>query len=80
MENQNQEELIFEVETTPASEYIACAFYALSAVDGMDPMVMGPKRGKMVNEINKKSLEIIHYYINLCHEETFAEPDDISGN
>jgi hypothetical protein len=75
MDNQENQELEFESEFIPASEYVACAFYALSAIDGMDPMIMQKREAGMIEEIKYKSLEIIHHYINIYYDETFAEAD-----
>lgn len=71
MENQDQ-----EYEILPASEYVAAAFYALSAIEGIDTMILSGREEEMIRDIKDKSLEIIHHYICQYHEETFTEPDD----
>jgi hypothetical protein len=75
MENQENQELEVETEYIPASEYVECAFYALSAIDGMDPMIMQNREAGMIDDIKYKSLEIIHHYINIYYDETFTEAD-----
>jgi len=72
MENQENQ----EYEILPASEYIAAAFYGLSAVEGIDTMIMSKEEEIMIQEIRDKSIQIIHHYICLYHEETFLEPED----
>lgn len=72
MENQESQ----EYESILASEYIAAAFYGLSAIEGIDTLIMTKDEEIMIKEIKDKSLEIIHHYICLYHEETFMDPDD----
>jgi hypothetical protein len=68
-----EEQLLLEgeVEMTTRSDYISCAFYAISAIEGMDTGIMS-KEGA-IKRILRKSLRIIDDCINEMHDELFEE-------
>ena len=61
-------DLIYEVQ---ASEYIASAFYAISAVEGIDTALMSKQEAKKINLIRDLNLEIIYHYTIKNYNEIF---------
>lgn len=77
-ENKTIEEefdLVYEVQ---ASEYIASAFYAISAVDGMDTALMTKQEAKKIKLIKDLNLEIIYHYTLKNYNEIFQINDSSS--
>jgi hypothetical protein len=77
-ENKTIEEefdLVYEVQ---ASEYIASAFYAISAVDGIDTALMTKQEAKKIKLIKDLNLEIIYHYTLKNYNEIFQINDNSS--
>lgn len=75
---EKEEEILenFEVEFTTNSEYIASAYYSLSAVQDIDTAIMNKEDEKRVKRIRRKSLKIIDACINDLYDELFEEDDE----
>ena len=70
-----EEEVLLEgeVEMTTRADYISCAFYAISAIEGMDTGIMSKEGARRIKRILRKSLRIIDDCINEMHDELFEE-------
>lgn len=66
-------EQIMDVEYTTRTDYISCAFYAISSVEGLDTGIMTKEDAKRIKRIMRKSLRIIDDCINEMHDELFEE-------
>jgi len=64
---------ILDVEYTTRTDYISCAFYAISSVEGLDTGIMTKEDAKRIKRIMRKSLRIIDDCINEMHDELFEE-------
>ena len=67
-----------DVEYTTRSDYIGCAYYAISAVEGLDTGIMTKEDAKRIKRILRKSLRIIDDCINEMHDELFEDDEDNS--
>lgn len=67
-----------EVEYTTRSEYIAAAYSAISAVEGMDTQIMSKEDAKRVKRIIRKSLMIIDDCITEMYDELYEKDEDES--
>jgi hypothetical protein len=65
-----------DVEYTTRTDYISCAFYAISSVEGIDTGIMTKEDAKRIKRIMKKSLRIIDDCINEMHDELFEDEED----
>ena len=65
-------DLIYEVQ---ASEYIASAFYAISAVEGIDTALMSKQEAKKIKLIRDLNMEIIYHYTIKNYNEIFQIND-----
>jgi len=65
-----------EVEYTTRSEYIQCAYFAISAVADMDTGLMNGEEKKRVKRIIRKSLMIIDDCITEMYDELYEDDDD----
>ena len=59
------------IDSTSNAEYIACAFNALSATDGIDEGLLDPKEKAKIRLIRSRSISIIYVCINEMYEELF---------
>jgi len=75
-EIQQEEVPELDVEYTTRADYIACAFYAISSVEGLDTGIMTKEDAKRIKRIMKKSLRIIDDCINEMHDELFEDEED----
>lgn len=64
---------IVDVEYTTRTDYISCAYYAISSVEGLDTGIMTKEDAKRIKRIMRKSLRIIDDCINEMHDELFEE-------
>jgi len=58
-EVQQEEVPEIDVEYTTRADYIACAYYAISSVEGLDTGIMTKEDAKRIRRIMRKSLRII---------------------
>ena len=65
-----------DVEYTTRTDYISCAFYAISSVEGLDTGIMTKEDAKRIKRIMRKSLRIIDDCINEMHDELFDDDED----
>ena len=65
-----------DVEYTTRTDYISCAYYAISAVEGLDTGIMTKEDAKRIKRIMRKSLRIIDDCINEMHDELFEDDED----
>lgn len=75
-EIQQEEVPELDVEYTTRADYIACAFYAISSVEGLDTGIMTKEDAKRIKRILRKSLRIIDDCINEMHDELFEDEED----
>jgi hypothetical protein len=75
-EIQQEEVPELDVEYTTRADYIACAFYSISAVEGLDTGLMTKEDAKRIKRILRKSLRIIDDCINEMHDELFEDEED----
>lgn len=59
------------VDATTTAEYIACAFNAISAIDGIDEGLLENKEKTKIRLIRSKSIAIIYQCIAELYEELF---------
>ena len=65
-----------DIEYTTRTDYISCAYYAISAVEGLDTGIMTKEDAKRIKRIMRKSLRIIDDCINEMHDELFEDDED----
>jgi len=65
-----------EVEYTTRSEYIQCAYFAISAVVDMDTGLMNGEEKKRAKRIIRKSLMIIDDCITEMFDELYESDED----
>jgi len=65
-----------DVEYTTRTDYISCAFYSISAVEGLDVGLMTKEDAKRIKRILRKSLRIIDDCINEMHDELFEDDEE----
>ncbi len=63
-------------ETTPRSEYISSAYYAIAAVNELDTGLMHPEDKKRKRNILRKSLRIIDNMITELDAELYGESSE----
>ena len=62
------------VEFTTREEYIGCAYNALAAIEGLDPMT---QQGKLrVNRIRRKCLLILDSMVSEMYDELFESDEE----
>jgi hypothetical protein len=81
MEEQKQvdevrEEESLEVEYTTRIDYISAAFYSISAVEGIDLLLLTKEESRKIKRILKKSVRIIDSCISEMYDELFDEDKD----
>jgi hypothetical protein len=81
MEEQKQvdevrEEESLEVEYTTRIDYISAAFYSISAVEGIDLLLLTKEESRKIKRILKKSVRIIESCISEMYDELFDEDKD----
>lgn len=64
------------VELTTREDYISCAYYAISSVEGMDTGLMNKTDAIRIKRIIRKSLRIIDECVNEMYDELFDEEED----
>ena len=62
-----------EFEYTTRTDYITCAYSAISAVEGMDTGMMTKEDAKRIKRIMRKSLMIIDDCITEMYDELFED-------
>lgn len=67
----NEAEQEIEIESTGAAERIQCAYFAISAIEGIDTGLMTKQAGKRIKMILAKSVDIIEDAINEIWNEQF---------
>lgn len=70
------EEIEGIIEFTTREEYISGAYYSISAVDGMDELLMSREDAKRIRRIRRKCLRIIDECVNEMHDELFEKDDE----
>lgn len=65
-----------EIEYTTRTDYITCAYSAISAVEDMDLKMMSKEDAKRVKRIIRKSLMIIDDCITEMYDELFESNED----
>ena len=64
------------VEFTTRSEYIQCAYFAMSAVEGIDTAIMTKEDEKRIKRIIRKSIMIIDDCITELYDELYEDDED----
>lgn len=64
------------VEFTTREDYIACAYYSISSVEGLDTGMMNKTDALRVKRIIRKSLRIIDQCVNEMYDELFEDDED----
>jgi hypothetical protein len=59
------------IDSTSNSEYIACAYNSINAIDGIDEGLLDPKEKAKIRLIRSRSISIIYKCINELYEELF---------
>lgn len=72
--NEISEEI--DVEYTTRVDYISAAFYSISAVEGIDLLMMSKEDAKKIKRILKKSVRIIDSCISEMYDELFEEDEE----
>jgi hypothetical protein len=65
----------FEFEYTTRMDYVSCAYYAISAVEGIDLLLLTKEEARKIKGILRKSIKIIESCITEMHDELFEESD-----
>ena len=65
-----------ELEYTTRTDYITCAYSAISAVEGMDTQIMSKEDAKRIKRIIRKSLMIIDDCITEMYDELFERNEE----
>jgi hypothetical protein len=81
MEEQKQvdevrEDESLELEYTTRIDYISAAFYSISAVEGIDLLLLTKEESRKIKRILKKSVRIIESCISEMYDELFDEDKD----
>ena len=66
----------FDFEYTTRTDYVSCAYYAISAVEGIDLLLLTKDEAKKIKKILKKSIRIIESCINEMHDELFEDEEE----
>jgi hypothetical protein len=66
----------FEFEYTTRADYVSCAYYAISAVEGIDLLLLTKDEAKKIKRILKNSIRIIESCITEMHDELFENEED----
>lgn len=66
----------FDFEYTTRMDYVSCAYYAISAVEGIDLLLLTKEEGRKIKKIIKKSLRIIDSCISEMHDELFETEEE----
>ena len=64
------------IEFTTREEYISGAYYSISAVDGMDELLMSKEDARRIRRIRRKCLRIIDECVNEMFDELFESDED----
>jgi len=75
-EKETPEEVEGIIEFTTREEYISGAFYSISAVDGMDELLMSKEDARRIRRIRRKCLRIIDECVNEMFDELFEIDED----
>lgn len=75
-EKETPEEVEGIIEFTTREEYISGAFYYISAVDGMDELLMSKEDARRIRRIRRKCLRIIDECVNEMFDELFEIDED----
>ena len=67
----------FDFEYTTRMDYVSCAYYSISAVEGIDLLLLTKDEARKIKKIIKKSIRIIESCINEMHDELFEDEEDI---
>jgi len=70
------EEIEGIIEFTTREEYISGAYYSISAVDGMDELLMSKEDARRIRRIRRKCLRIIDECVNEMFDELFESDED----
>lgn len=65
----------FDFEYTTRMDYVSCAYYAISAVEGIDLLLLTKEEARKIKCILMKSIKIIESCITEMHDELFEESD-----
>ena len=65
-----------DLEYTTRVDYISAAFYSISAVEGIDLLMMSKQDAKKIKRILKKSVRIIDSCISEMYDELFEEDEE----
>lgn len=66
----------FDFEYTTRTDYVSCAYYAISAVEGIDLLLLTKDEAKKIKKILKKSLRIIESCVSEMHDELFEDEEE----
>jgi hypothetical protein len=66
----------FDFEYTTRMDYVSCAYYSISAVEGIDLLLLTKDEAKKIKKIIKKAIRIIDSCINEMHDELFEDEED----
>ncbi|MFY7937896.1 MAG: hypothetical protein ACOVOQ_10990 [Flavobacterium sp.] len=66
----------FDFEYTTRMDYVSCAYYSISAVEGIDLLLLTKDEARKIKKIIKKSIRIIESCINEMHDELFEDEED----
>ena len=75
-EKETPEEVEGIIEFTTREEYISGAYYSISAVDGMDELLMSKEDARRIRRIRRKCLRIIDECVNEMFDELFEIDED----
>lgn len=68
-------EEVYDFEYTTRTDYVSCAYYAISAVEGIDLLLLTKDEARKIKGILRKSIKIIESCITEMHDELFEESD-----
>jgi galactitol-specific phosphotransferase system IIB component len=66
----------FDFEYTTRMDYVSCAYYSISAVEGIDLLLLTKDEARKIKKIIKKSIRIIESCINEMHDELFEDEEE----
>jgi hypothetical protein len=66
----------FEFEYTTRMDYVSCAYYSISAVEGIDLLLLTKDEARKIKKIIKKSIRIIESCISEMHYELFEDEEE----
>jgi len=72
-EGEQPEEQEVYVEMTRREDYIASAYYSISAIEGYDPGIMSAADANRIKRIHRKCLRIIAECVDEMYDELFDE-------